>query len=486
MDRLKSLYAKLTTRQKNAYKGYLGLFYKGEPADDKQIQYLHMIDKDPTIDPHKAAERLYGDSKSKAFLMLRFRLYERLTEFLSSSLNTGLGKYDKELPYSHDLMQYRRQMLNAQVLFTMGLNELGVQHLRQARGLARNCCTTELETDALLRLRGNFRTNAEDYQEIEEALQAAQKASISDVQAIGVYHGYLNENINRSGRGQEKLDYLQQHLPKLEETLTENPSIRAGYYLNMLRIQLALLTNNYDLGKKNAMEAIRLLDEHKGMRTQQRRAEPYMQLGNLGLRFGHFEEAASHLRSAQGFFESESLPFFSATTGLIYACILGGDYDVARTEMKRLEALKAFPQFQEKHSIMGVHDYLNACIDFKEGKANSAWQKLQPIRQLYADKEGWGTGLRIFEIVVLVEMKEFDWAESRVESLRKHVGKHDVSDRDLASFKLLRHASRHFFEEEPIDEARERLEILESYEWNPLAHEVIRVDEWYRQRIETR
>lgn len=485
MDRLKTLYGKLTTRQKNVYKGYLDLFHRGD-HEDKQQTYLRMIDKDPDITYADAANRLYGDPRSKAFLMLRARLYERLTEYLSSSLNSGHAKYDKEMPYSHDLMQYRKHMLAAQVLFSMGASELGVDHLKHARGLASDCCTTELETDVLLRLRGNFRTNDANYQEIDEALHIAQRASITDVEAIGIYHRYLHQYLNRSGLAAEKLSYLQGHLPAIEKRLKKDHSVRGEYYFHLLGIQKALLTDDYEFGCESALSAVALLDKHTGLRTRQRRSEPYAQLGNLGLRFGHFSEAIRYLEKAREFTKPESMPLFSVTTGLLYALIYNGDFDRAREEMEILEKLKAFPQFQEKYSIMGMHIYLDACISFLEGKAGEAWRKLQPITQLYADKVGWGMGLRIFEVITLVEMGEYEWAESRVESMRKHKEKHEVSERDQAIYALLKHASRHFFEGEPIEEARKKLEIMETKEWIPLGHEVIRVDEWYRKRIAQR
>ncbi len=485
MDRLKSLYAKLTTRQKNTYKRYLDLFHRGK-HEDKQQKYLRMIELNPEITSAEASKKLYGDSKSKAFLMLRGRLYERLIEFLASSLNTGLTKYDKEMPYSHDLILYRKHMLIAQVLFGMGASELGVAHLRNARNLANNCCATELETDVLLRLRGNFRTNDDSYQEINEALHRAQRASLTDVEAIGIYHGYLHEYMNLSGIASEKLAYLQKHLPALHKMLEENHSIRGEYYFHLLSIQKALLTNDFEAGQRSALASIALLDKHTGLRTWQRRSEPYVQQGNLCLRFGHFTEAIGYLEKARKFTQPESMSLFSITTALLYALIYNGEYKKARKEMKTLEELKAFPQFQKRLSIIGMHTYLDACIAFREGRASDAWRKLQPITQLYADKRGWGIGLRIFEVMALVEMKQYEWAESRVESMRKHVSKHEVSKRDLAIYHLLRHASIHFFEEEPLEEAIIRLKVLEEIEWIPLGHEVIRVDEWYRNRISHR
>ena len=481
MDELNLLYAKLTTRQRTNFKGYLGLFFKGDPKEDKSLKLLKLMERHPEITLQEAGKKLYQDPLSKAMLMLRNRTYERLTEFLTSSLHSGLGKYDKEMPYPHDIMAFRKHMLSAQVMFSMGLSGLGVSHMKHAWDLARDCCAPELEVDVLLRLRGNFRKNDAYYQEVDDALNRARQALELDNQTIGVYHGYLREFMERSGSSAAKEAYLDRHLPVLEDALTRISSPRAEYYFHLLRCHAGVVSGGFEQAHGAATSAGELLDRYKGLRIRQRMAEPQVQLGNLNLHFGRFEEAAVAFQRAREHTPADSMSGISIVIGLIYALIYKGDLGQARTELEGLESLQSYSQFQEQYTILGMAEYLVACMEYLGGDASSAWQRLQGITQLYADKDGWGTGLRIFELILLVELGEVEWAESRSESLRKHMGSHQLEGREVAIVKLLRRMARDFFHAQPDEEALALLTEVESHEWVPFGHEVIRVDHWFRK-----
>jgi len=483
MDRIKLLYAALSTRQRNTLKGYLGLFHRGDPKNDKQLALLRLLERNPDLTTSEAAQKMYGDPKSKAFLMLALRIYERMTEYACSSLNTDLGKYDREMPYVHGLIEYRRHMLNAHVFHEMRQPKLAVQHMQQARELAEACCAPELESDVLLRLRGTFDRHDTDFSEMDRALEKTLHGASTDAVVLGIYHDFIHRFRGRTGADLEKTTYLKTHLPRAEERLEQHYSVRAAYYTALMKVNLAILNSDFKNGVQAAELAIELIETHKGMRSPERRSEPYMQLGLLEIQFGHYASAVEHLKQGRAFLKSGTLGHCTGTIVLCYAWVYSSQYDQARAELKDLQTVKDAPYFKKSGLLDGLQDYLEACMAYLEGDPTQAWRNMQAMQDLYQDREGWGTGLRIFEVVVLVEQGEYELAETRVEALRKHVAQYAPAKREIAIYKLLRHLAHSFFDMKSSEKALALVAEVETHPWDPFAHEVIRVDEWFHRRV---
>ena len=91
--------------------------------------------------------------------------------------------------------------------------------------------------------------------------------------------------------------------------------------------------------------------------------------------------------------------------------------------------------------------------------------------------------MRLFEVLVLVELGEMEEADLKVDALRKHLERHEASPREMVLLRLLRAQARQFFSFAPLDEEEALLQQLKTeLPWDPVGHEVIRIDEWYATR----
>ena len=482
MKQIKTLYSALGRSERSALRAYLGLFGKGA-AGNIPLQFLKMLDKNIHISQEKAAEKLYGDPRSKAFSMMKKRLYERMTEFLTLSLNPGLGDFDKETPYFHDLIAFRKNMLIATVLQEMRIGSLVTDHFDEARALARSCQNPELEADVLLRIRGTLQLQKLPFEEISHELHVALEATERDAHVIGVYHDFLRRFNLSSSQQTEKLDFLDEHLPNLELRLQQFYSVRADYYLQLMKIHQHRIRRDFGAGKAAAFKAQALLEAHPGLRSRQRMAEPSYQLGMLALQAEEFKEAIDSIQGARQYLKPQSQSEFLLSTILLYPLIYEGRFAEARAEGTRIADLAAQESFAGHQRIQELADYLLACVAYLEGNVRGARRRLHTLEALGKDKAGWALGLRIFEVVFLVDGGALEEAEQRVESLRKHLERHTVSDREAALVRLLRNQSRQFFSFKPLESETAALAELEGLPWDPVGHEVVRVDDWYRSHM---
>lgn len=484
MKRIKTIYGALSRTQKKALKGYLGLFGNSK-GEDKQVTLLKLMDKNSTLSYEEAAQKLYGDPKSKAFSMMKGRLYERMTEFLTTSLNPERAKVDKEMPYFRDLIAYRREMSVATVLQEMRLGIVAKDHFQHALQLARSCHNAELEADVLMRIRGTLQLQQLPYAQITEELHVALEATERDAHAIGIYHDFIQQNNLKTSGQQAMIDYLDEHLPNLELRVQQFYSARADYYVQILQVHRARLKRQYVQGKQAALKARQLLDDHSGLRSRQRFAEPSYQLAILELKFGKYREALDAFDEARKRLKQHSQSYFLLSAMMLYPLVYAGEYAQARELGHHLAELSAQEHFARHQRIQELADYLLACAAFREGKFKVAKRRLLAIESLNGDKAGWDVGLRLFEVLVLVELGEMETAELRVDALRKHLERHEASPREIVLLRLLRAQARQFFSFVPLAEEAELLrQLTDELPWDPVGHEVIQIDQWYSSKLE--
>ena len=89
MERIKALYATLKQPEKKFLITYLTAFHpKGE---NKTLELLELIEAPVELSTDEIAEKLYGDSKSKAFITLFFVISARLSFEINRLKSLGLS-----------------------------------------------------------------------------------------------------------------------------------------------------------------------------------------------------------------------------------------------------------------------------------------------------------------------------------------------------------------------------------------------------------
>ncbi|HHG84815.1 MAG TPA: hypothetical protein ENJ82_08690, partial [Bacteroidetes bacterium] len=203
MDRIKALYKSFEKSERKALKNYLIAFHsKGE---NKPLELLRLIEKKPTISADILATKLYDNPRSKAFIMMKSRLYEKMTEFLSLSVNPGASKYNKEIPYFHDLIEYRKTMLTATILQEKNLKEQAKEYMEKAILLANKCNNPDLEIDVLLRVRASNFHIGKSFEEITLDIYNAIQRQERDINAVGIFNKFLALHNLRSSHDHKKV-----------------------------------------------------------------------------------------------------------------------------------------------------------------------------------------------------------------------------------------------------------------------------------------
>lgn len=482
MDRIKTLWTALDRAERRAFRAYMEAIVQGL-GGDKHLALLDLVESKPALEQPEASEILYGNPRSKGFIMMKGRLYDRLVEFLGMVGKSMSDGRHQESPYARDMIACRRHMLVASVMADRGMGQLMMEHLKKALQLARNCQNPELEVDILLRMRGNFQLAGRDFDDLSRQIQAALEQTSRVAHALGVHHNFFHRHTLQESGSEEMIAYLDQHVPELELRLQQQYSARADYYFQILQVNRYKLKNELQAARVAVQNAIDLLEVHPGIRNRARSSDPYFQLGIIALREFQFKEAVDALTEARSYLNPRSQSYFAASTLLGIALVHAEMLEEAQEECDGLEALRNYPGFPQGHPMLGLHSYLKACIAFLGQDFKRAIQVVRSIDDLTADKAGWGTGLRIFELLILIEMEELDLAEGRLEPLRKHMERYPGTHRERVIYKLLRGQGHNFFSfGDFAGEAKLLASIDQEEPWDPAGKEVIRVDHWYLAR----
>ncbi len=481
MDRLKSLYFCLSPSEKKAIRNYLEAFH--QKGENKSLEFLKLLDHQPDINHESASQKLYADPRSKAFIMMKTRLSDRLTEFLTLSFNPEAGKRDRNASYHQDLIEYRKCMLYAASLQERQLYAIALEWLEKARELAVKCNTPELEVDTLIRMRGLDRSGNDKFEELSIQIQRALKQQECDINATGLMRKFMTLNGGQIGGDEARIAFLEAHLPALEESLRQVYSVRADYFVQMMRVHLCYLTRRLDEGRDFAKKGLDILTHHEGIRSPLRMADSLFQLGRLELQGQAFADAWTSFEKARAFQTEESRAYLSTSIFMLYCLIHLQDLPKANQLIADIQTGPALKAAGKNALIQGLFTYLRACVKFGQGALKDAWMLVQDCQEFGLDKEAWLTAIRLFEIMILVDKNEPDIASQKLESLRKHMSRYTPDARMKACFKMLMAQERTGFAFGQIQDEANQLENLRTnLYWDPIGQEVIRFDEWYRAR----
>lgn len=471
------MYQALTRSEVRYLKASLKAFHtKGENRPLKLIEYL---EKKPGIGNAEMAELLYGDPRSKAFIMMKGRLLERMLEVMTLNVNLTNNKVVKKDPSRMAIISMQKMLSYAALLHIRGLYQLERELVEKTQKMAREHGYPEIEVQCAA-YQCNLTDSLEELeQEYQPAMYQALEAYRSDLMALDMMTEYrLLGRGDRLHDDTKVAELLTERTQKLERRLTQYPSLRGQSYLLTLRGVVYQLQGKYEACREVIQQLLHLYQSHPGLGNKYRMGALYFQLADMEARSLHFSEAIEATKQVRKSFPSSKPNYFKGSILMIFAYLYTGQLDRARAVIDELQALDHLSYTQQ---LMPVVAYLEACWHYLRGNHTATCQLLAEDRGLTQDKSGWNVGLRMFEILILLEMESHQVADAKVENLRKHIARYGADPRNYAIFRLLQQASRYEFDFTPIQEkVDDTFSQLEEKAWVPISHEVIRFETWYQ------
>ena len=475
MERIKSLLGTFSKAEVRILKKYLTAFHtKGE---NNPLKLIEMISKKPAITAEEASKRLYGDEKTKAFIMMKSRLYEKMLEVLIMSVNNGTNrKFDQKM--SQFNLNMRKNMLFAFKLKERGLNHSAEELLQKIRKTAIENGSPEMELQTLYRLREIYARNKDDqFEHLTEQINSALRRHEIDIYLSGISNRYSFHSDKRRGQEGEMVEFLEKHLPVAEKMIKKTFSEKAWYSLLLLKIYYYNLVNNVKACEETIKEMKELLDNSTSNQVSPRMAMPYYQFGALSLKTRQYKKAFKAFSSAKQFFEPNQNNYFQVSILEIRSLLLDKNLEVAES---LIQALSENPHLAKSTYHSAYFKLQIAFFHFLNGEPKEAWKIILEISELSFDKTGWNIGLRIFEIMLLIELEDPDLASIKIENFRKHLSRYETDNRAKAIYRVLIALEKDGFMFSPVKNEAEFIELLtQKHPWQAGGYEVTAFDEWW-------
>ncbi|MEL7535002.1 MAG: hypothetical protein AAFN10_27110 [Bacteroidota bacterium] len=481
MDRVKKIFASLSKTEIRYLKNYLTAFHN--KGSNKSLELIELIEKHPHWDQAQFSQKLYGDPQSKAFLMMRKRLLEKMMETLSLSINFHNNPTFKGDPPAYESIAILKDYMYALFLRRRGLEKLAVELLQRCVQKADKFAMPEYKMLALASLRSVASDQAELDQNIHPQLERALAQYENDLLAGGIDKTFRLMTDQHPVFDEKRIQYLEEQTAFLEEKLQEIDSPRARYFFINLKLQLANGKEDYETSKAVYQELITHIENNKGLKSRNRLGIPYLRLSSIELYQENFAGGLVAAEEALKLFPARKYNYLQAAICKLFACCYLGKFEEAENCIESLAYFIETPAKRHLRPVLLALDwihYFRSCLAFFGQDYRRALDLLGNVDELFTDKTGWNIDLRIHEIILLIERQQLDLAAARIEALRKHIQKYKVEGRPLSIFRYLYHLERNAFDfSRPDPEMQEALHILiHQMPWDAVNAEVIRFEIW--------
>ena len=480
MERIRAVLHSMSKTEIRYLKQYLTAFNPKGEKHNRALEFIRLLEENPEMSQDELAGKLYGSPQDKAYLMLKRRVFDKMLETLSLSVNLKNNPVFKEDPSAFKGIELKKQLSYAHLLRRRGLSFVAENVLEKCVKTAEEWDQPEVKLEALIQLR-NLSQNADSVRKVyNPAIENALQKYSTAILGVGFFDEVRSHLPNHLDT--EMLNFLTEKTSYLEHALGKTYSARAHYYKLCMELILMESKEEKPIECRQILEQmIELIGKNKGLKTKNRMGVPFKQLAEIELMSYNFEAAKHAAERAMHILPKRKTNFLYAGIYKIYACIYLGEYLQAKEELSNLHW---FIEHPPEPLLAGWLKYLGACLAFLQNNLSEAYQKYLQITELFSYKNDWNPTMRIFEIQLMIERNHLDVASNKIESLRKHIARYPVSPRLEYIYRYLSTLERHSFDLNAKQSSLKKWsnKIIGDPSWTPLSREVIPFNVWLKHK----
>ena len=424
MKEISYLMNSFSKKEKELFRQYLELFSRYEK--NKLLDYYDIISKNPEIDSNDFCLKLYKKPDKKSFANLSARFKDRLVDF-SYSIRPEWSDFLKD-DVEKQQFQFMKLQMTGFLFNKQGELDLARDYYYKAMDIADFMEDNIYKIIICHHLNGFYtKRRTQDTEGFRNYVSSLKKISTNldiEVESIVQY-------IESCAFIDRELDYVKKAnevLAKEEEILTrfcqypEAPRAEMYAHWMFLNYKKALMDH---VGILNTIQnIISLFQKYPGLNHQRRMKiiitgamTSYILLCKLefGKRIG--KVLLQHYPTNSNDFVIVSIHYISAKffSEDPYATI------------EHLNQLSTNPYLKHVKKYSEMVDVFNAIFCFILGKPVDFQYFFKEVSMIIEDKNAFYIDMRIMEIIDLLNKELYDVAESKIESLRKHLERYPES-----------------------------------------------------------
>ncbi|MDQ3110510.1 MAG: hypothetical protein M3R17_11505 [Bacteroidota bacterium] len=417
----------LTNQEKATAKTYLVSFVeKGKEASSRSVKLFEILLslKGKDISSELIARMVLGKVNRNSFNHLTARLLSKVFEALSIDVNIEReGAYPETTKTN---IAIRKNITHAQILQKRGLLDVAAFLFEKIikKGIA-----YEFYEEVLIAIRGllRIRVMTEGEKSIKYLLKKYEKYDSfkNAVLHAEVNYGKVISQTEFHSHNIIKADWLRQILDDMSEDFKKTRSIQIGYYYYYIETCFNQIQRNFSAARRSLLSLQRLLESGPAMNVAEMKGGVLVNLGENDLFLCEFDRGYDHLEKAAVFLKSDIFNYEQCRESMFYAKFYEGEYKIAANVIFELQP----DTLSQDNFRKGKRGFLLASTYFMLGDFPTTLRHINLINPIKADKEGWNLGIKTLHIMTLIELKDFDQATAKIDSLRKDFENGKQNDR---------------------------------------------------------
>jgi tetratricopeptide (TPR) repeat protein len=493
MTKLKELFSIVSSLNEDEVKTlqrYLHCFDTvNESHEPKGERLLNLI-----IHNNAAELKLFEKKFTKpAFSMLVLRLYDKVLDTLTFDVN--IKRADSYSDIGIARMTVRKRILYTQAL---GAKKQFLENISLYQKIIHTSKEFEFYDELLIamyelqNLYGAMSKLA-DYENVDKEIQHYEEVRLQVKKAFQIYNKFMLEKSLNPENG-ELVNELELVLPKLKTFFLLSKSAQAGWFYYRLLIEYHQIKENYAEGHAACLALLKLQQENAAIKADSYFAITYKMMAKFSMLLYNFDEALVSILKCQNLDNKFKQNIDSGKETEFFANFYRDQYYDAKFIVNDLAEKST--QTEGSGFAYSKYSYYSACCAFLKGKHSDVYKNLAETKEIEKDKEGWNIAVRILGIMNQIENEDFDLADSRIESMRKHIERtmkeKDIRPRFVIILRILRDLMNSAFDFKQIWETRQNYFTLladdtdETHRWRILSPELVRFDVWFEAKATDR
>lgn len=234
------------------------------------------------------------------------------------------------------------------------------------------------------------------------------------------------------------------------------------------------------LAKDYAFSVLHSVKEHPDLYSSEEVAGLHLEIASLFLKQHNYVEALDYSLSAARNLDDRISPKLAALRIAFLSYYHSGDLGNATRVLKDVTSS---PHMYSSSKLIAVWSLNKAAIQYAR---HDYWGAMETIKSNYPiirNNPFWVAGYRFLEIINVIEMRDYEWVEYKLDVVRRFLEKQQyaVSIRLKLGYKLLR--SYMDFKKCPQRSLFSADEVRLKPAWDPLSSEIINIESWYKMKM---
>ncbi len=475
----------LNVKEKRLVRKTLNIQLNG--MEKKKLQLFDLILNNKVKNDKEACLVIYGSPPNSAFSHLKKRLKQDILNFIllqNSNNKSGSKRVQAEI-------DCRRMLLQGQLLLQRGIYGEGEKLLNAALNLAERyeMFSEVLSIRNLLRATFGFRKGLEVYEKYSENMVYHLTELEKWLRVQQFYNQIALPHEFQTNRLSEIDDKPKDILTDLEKYDDKTSSERFIFWFYVSKVHHCNINRNFEEAHEFADKLLELLSEDSIMWSRSNYGGILKDVVFINLNLGNYDDAVEYAKEAVNTFNKGMTNELRAMDYLFFSHLRNQDYDSAEKTIEKALQHKQINAGNKLIKARWLFFYAN--LEYLNGNHKKAAQSLRTNEHITSDKSGWNLGCRLLEMMIDMEENDLFLVDYKLKNFNRLLSPKNTETENIERARLIAKVIRLFIKHrgdfnETFEVAKDEIQALEDGEgqlfWDPMGYEVIRFDEWFRDK----